>query len=160
MIMSALEHLMRLIHVLGAILWIGSIYFSASAIHQRAPSLFARDEDFEAFVTGLSDKNRYRHLLAFSASLLSGLALVVLGHARYSHPDHAYSWALIAVKGACFVIGALIFSYISWRLWPERIFALPQELEQQRRRGAAARWSLWTSLMLAAAAGVLLAHAT
>lgn len=160
MIMSALELIMRLVHVLGAILWIGSIYFSASAIHQRAPALFARDEDFEAFVTGLSDKNRYRHVLAFSASLLSGLALVALGHARYAHHGHAWSWALIAIKGVLWVIGALIFGYISWRLWPERIFSLPQELKRQRRRGAWARWSLWASLMGAATAGVLLAHTT
>lgn len=159
MIASGAELIAKLVHVLGAMLWIGSIYFSASALHQRAPALFARDEDFEAFITGLSDKNRYRHLLAFNASLLSGVALTYLTWTKHS-PHQLWSWSLIALKIVLFAISALIFGYISWRLWPSRIFALPEELAQLRRRGAWARWSLWGSLMLAAAAGVLLAHTT
>lgn len=159
MIASGVELFAKLVHVLGAILWIGSIYFSASALHQRAPALFARDEDFESFITGLSDKNRYRHLLAFSASLLSGVALTYLAWAKYT-PRQTWAWSLIILKVVLFIISALIFSYISWRLWPSRIFALPEELRQQRRLGAWARWLLWSSLMLAATAGVILAHTT
>ena len=148
----------RLVHVLGAALWLGSIYFSATALHQRAPKLFERDEAFEAFITGLSDGNRRRHLTAFMACLLSGAALVASSGPRAaSQASGAWGlwWALMALKLGLWGAGAALFGVISWRLWPARVFALAQELDGVRRQGTLARWALLGVLGAGACAGVV-----
>jgi hypothetical protein len=137
----------RWVHGIGASLWLGSIFFSAIALHKRAPHLFERDDDFEDFITGLTDGNRRLHLLAYSASLVSGLLLWWMMGARAS------AWVMVA-KLVCWSVAASVFVYISWWLWPHRIFALRQERAWFRRRGDVARGVMFAALGLAAALGL------
>lgn len=151
---EALDLGARLVHGIGAALWIGSIYFSATALHQRAPKLFERPADFERFITALTDGNRARHMLAASSCLISGIILL------FTAPHLSHTQLIsAAIKGLLWSGACVTIGYISWRLWPERIFALEQELPEIKARGARARWAVLMMLILAAALGYAISHA-
>jgi hypothetical protein len=59
---------------------------------------------------------------------------------------------LIAAKVILWLIALAIFCRVSWRLWPARIFAAPEELPAIRRQFRA---SAITMICIAAAAMIL-----
>lgn len=62
-------------------------------------------------------------VLAVMAGLaLTGAALVVLVLAA-GHQDRTW-WLLVAAKIVALLAALAVFSWVSWRLWPRRIFAL------------------------------------
>jgi hypothetical protein len=68
-------------------------------------------------------------VIAFIA--LSGVALVLIAPA--GERSGAW-WALIAVKAGLLGVALGVFAHVSWRLWPARLFAGPDELPAVRAR--------------------------
>jgi hypothetical protein len=76
----------------------------------------------------LAAGNRWRVVALIAALGLSGLALIPLSH----HP--AGWWLLLTFKFVLLVLASAVFWWVSWRGWPQRVFALPEELPAVQRR--------------------------
>lgn len=136
---------LRAVHAFVGAIWLGSVYFSLMVLHRQSPELFESNEEFERYVAGLSDGNRWRILSAVAATGVSGIALVALSAERLHDP----LWAsLMGVKLAALLATLGVFSYISWRLWPARIFALPSELPELQRKGTILRATMFGLISL------------
>lgn len=151
--MTILDAIIRVIHVLVGAGWLGSVYFSLTVLHPQGKALFEKEADFEQFVTGLSDGNRWRVLSAFGTTFVTGMILVALNAHHLTKPV----WlGIVIAKTIIFFCALSVFYYVSWHLWPARLFAIASEYEHFQRRGTIMRT---TSLILVGvdmALGVLL----
>jgi uncharacterized membrane protein len=120
-----------IVHALAGAAWFGSMFYSLTVLQPRAKAYFADDAQFEDFVATLARGARWKVLSAFALVLLSGLALVPL---FVSHLSRTAWLTLIITKVVLFLVALCIFCYASWRLWPSRIFATPEELPVIQRR--------------------------
>ena len=134
--------LLRVLHVLIGAGWLGSVYFSLTVLHPQGREVFEDDARFEEFVTGLSNGNRKRVLSGFAGTFLTGWLLIGL-HIHQPHPT--WWWGMVWAKTCVFFLALGVFWYVSWRLWPARLFAIPEEFEAFRRKGTILRA---TSLVL------------
>lgn len=146
--------LLLIAHVWIGAIWLGAAWFSLVNLHRRGPRLFADDAEAERVIAGLSRGNRWLMLSAAAAlALTGGLAWALTDDPR---PD-AWTAALVA-KVALLAGNVAITAYVSWILWPRRLFALPAELPPIRRRQTALRTLSVLALAASAALGVA-AHA-
>lgn len=107
--------------------WLGSMSYSLVVVQPRATRFLAADDDtLEEFLTVLGAGNR-RPVLAIVAGLFASLAALVVIDA----PD-GWRAALYGVEAALLVAAAAVFARVSWRLWPRRVFALPEERPAHR----------------------------
>jgi enoyl-CoA hydratase len=141
-----------LVHVGVGGLWLGSMGYSLFVVQPRVRRMLPDAQRAEEFYRELGAGNRWPviGLIAFLAA--SGVGLV------FVHDGHSYGWWLtIAAKALLLVAASGLFWWVSWRGWPRRIFALPEELpiEQARFRrvalvmtflvGLARRLACWRS---------------
>jgi hypothetical protein len=109
--------------------WLGSMAYSLLIVQPRAARFFASDDEaHEAFLVTLGAGNRRPVLALLGAIAASGVLAVAL-----SDPGTVVS-ALYAVEGLALIAAATIFARVSWRLWPQRVFALPAERPAHQRR--------------------------
>ena len=115
---------------MGAV-WLGAMAYSLAVVQPRTARFFAaRPRDRERFAVELAAGARRPVLAAVGLLAASGAGLVVA-------EDGARAtgwWTLIALKAAGLCAAAGLFAYVSWRLWPARLFAGPDELEAHWRR--------------------------
>lgn len=116
-------------HVLGGGVWIGAMIFSVFVLHPRAERYFQRATDFEDFIFHVVHGARWKVLGGIAAIAGSGGALAL---ARSGAPS-PYP-LLLAAKAALFLVSLGLFVYVSWVLWPRRVFAREDELAAVRRR--------------------------
>lgn len=137
-------------HVLGGGVWIGAMVFSIFVLHPRAESYFERDVDFETFIFSVVNGARWKVFSGIVAILISGIALCVWpGHEVVRDPI----WlGALGIKIALFVVSAGLFIYVSWRLWPQRTFASPEELPAIKRHF----WRVGVVMVVANAANMSL----
>ncbi len=123
------------LHGLVAAIWLGAMCYSAFVVQPRAKAYFHRPEEFEAFVASVSQGARWKVLLAMGVLGGSG-GLLLLVPAR--SPSPAVLW-LIGAKALLLLAATGVFTYVSWRLWPARVFATPDEIPRFQRafRGVA-----------------------
>lgn len=117
------------VHVVGGGVWIGAMAFSVFILHPRAEKFFQRSTDFEDFIFGVVHGARYKVLAGIAAIVASGAWL----SARYAGAPTPWSW-LIAAKIFLLLISLALFLYVSFALWPLRVFAREDELPAVRRR--------------------------
>ena len=118
-------------HVLAGAAWFGSMFYSLTVLHPRAQRYFETPDEFEHFITTVSDGSRSKVLGAFGFIAITGLALLLLSVPR----TISYLWlTLIGFKIILFFVALVVFWYTSWRLWPARIFATPDEIPTFQRR--------------------------
>ncbi|AYY14697.1 hypothetical protein EF847_20385 [Actinobacteria bacterium YIM 96077] len=124
----ALFALLAIAHLGLLGIWLGSMLYSLLIVQPRASRFLAADDDgLEAFLTTLGAGNR-RPVLAIVAVLgISGLLLAVAGKLATS------SIMLFALEGLALLAALAVFVRVSWRLWPRRVFALPEERPAHRR---------------------------
>lgn len=132
--------------VLGAV-WLGAMAYSLAVVQPRSRRLLGEQRHEELAAT-LAAGARWRVLALIAALALTGLALIGL---RGSGAGWAWT-ALVVVKTALTAAAAGVFAWVSWRLWPQRLFASAEQLPVVHRRFALAATSL---LALAGAAFVL-----
>ena len=82
-----------------------------------------------------------------AALAVSGAGLVAVVDER-----SAWWWTLMGAKVLLLVVASAVFWYVSWRMWPRRVFSLPEEVPG---RQAAFRRVGWLLLGLVGAASVL-----
>lgn len=152
---SILHAVLAVVHALAAAAWFGSMFYSLLVLQPRARVFFETDRQFEEFVATLSQGARWKVLSAFALVLFSGVSLIPVAA---PHPLTKLWLSLIVAKSILFVAALCVFCHASWRLWPARIFASPDEAPAFQRRFR--RIGLWmiTLVGLNLALGVI-AHA-
>ncbi len=104
--------------------WLGSMLYSLLVVQPRAARFFGTDDDArEAFLLTLGAGNRRPVLAIIAAAVTAGVLIPVLRQDGVP----AYGASSIVVAGA-----AAVFIHVSWRLWPRRVFALPEERAAHR----------------------------
>ena len=141
------------VHLLAAAVWLGAMAYSLAVVQPRSQRFIEDERRREAFAVELAAGAR-RPVLGVIALLAgSGAALVALE----AGDDPGSGWWLIV--GAKVAAAAALFWHVSWRLWPRRLFATPEELPALRERFRGVAWALMAlvglEIVLGAAAATL-----
>ena len=122
-------------HVLGGGVWIGAMAFSVFVLHPRAEQFFAGSSTFEDLLFTVVHGARWKVVAGIVGIVASGVALTLAGSDASLGPGVGPMWtAMVAAKVALLVCSLALFFYVSWVLWPRRVFASPAELPGLRRR--------------------------
>jgi hypothetical protein len=146
-----------LIHVGVAAVWLGSMTYSLLVVQPRAERFLADPRRYEEFAATLAAGARWKVLGMMAALALCGGGLVWLAVAGEPRPT-AWWTALIVAKAALLTAALGLFWYVSWRLWPRRLFALPEELPSLKRRFHVVALALTATVTAAFTLGILAAH--
>ncbi|WP_143765390.1 hypothetical protein [Catenulispora acidiphila] len=119
--------ILEAVYLLPAAVWTGSMTYSLALVQPRSAQFFTDDDQLEDFITVLAHGNRWR-VLAMAATLIaSAAAIIALG--PWAGARVVYGIAL-----ALDVAATAVFVHVSWRHWPARVFALPEERPGFRRK--------------------------
>ena len=118
------------VHVLGGGVWIGAMAFSVFVLHPRAERFFSGSSTFEDFIFTVVHGARWKVVAGIVGIVASGVALAVaIG------PNAVAGWSgIVAAKVTLLAVSLALFVYVSWVLWPLRVFASADELPAVRRR--------------------------
>ena len=116
---------LALVHLTVAAAWAGSMAYSLVVVQPKVAAFFGADARQEEFLTVLAQGNRWRVIGLIAVLLVSGIGVVV-------------TTSTAAVVGFAVAVGldavaALAFVEVSWRHWPRRVFALPEEVPGYQR---------------------------
>ena len=118
-------------HLLVAATWFGAMGYSLGVVQPRARRLFADDpHTYELLATTLAAGARWKVVAVLGFLGVSGIGLV---GATDPAARGGWWWAVIGVKAVLLVVASVLFWYVSWRMWPRRLFALPGELPLRQR---------------------------
>ncbi|MBB4911161.1 hypothetical protein [Actinophytocola algeriensis] len=118
--------LVELAYLVLTTLWLGSMVYSLVVVQPRIARFFRDDERREEFLLSLADGNRWPVVALIVGLVLSGGVVALAGSGAVST---GYTVAV-----GLDLVAAGIFVDVSWRHWPARVFALPEELPGFRRR--------------------------
>jgi hypothetical protein len=127
-------------HLLVAAIWFGAMGYSLGVVQPRARAFFAdRPAVYEELATTLAAGARWKvvGVLAVLAATGAGLVLTTDPVARTG-----WWWALVTAKIALLAAASGVFWYVSWRMWPRRIFALPAERDGHQQAFLRVGWTL------------------
>jgi len=119
----------RLLHVLASAAMFGAMFYSITVIQPRARRYFQNPQDLEEFVAFISNGARWKVLSGFGLLGASGLALLIFHHEALNRTGTA----LMIAKIFILLVAVSFFCFVSWRLWPARIFATPEEIPRFQR---------------------------
>ncbi len=143
-----------IVHALASAAWFGSMFYSFFVLHPRAKKFFAtNDEEFEQFIATVAQGARWKVLAAFAVVAISGVLLILMGRPQ---PTPALWIGCVVAKAVCLLIALAVFCYASWRLWPARIFATPNELPALRRSFRQVAITLLLLIATASALGIVM----
>lgn len=106
--------------------WMGAMAYSLGAVQPKVAGFFPDPERREDFLVALAHGNRWR-VVGIAAVLLGTGVVVSVGS------DGVRAAGFAAAVG-CYAVASGIFGYVSWRHWPARVFALPEELPGYQKR--------------------------
>ncbi|RDI34431.1 hypothetical protein [Lentzea flaviverrucosa] len=118
--------IVQLVYLVLTTLWLGSMVYSLVVVQPRVARFFRDDERREEFLVVLANGNRWPVVALVVGLLLSGGGVAIAG-------SGAVSVGFTLAVGLD-LVAAGIFADVSWRHWPARIFALPEEIPGFRRR--------------------------
>jgi hypothetical protein len=160
--MAILTTFLLLAHATVAALWGGSMAYSLLVVQPRLASLVGDDPGdhrLEDAHRQLAQGNRWPVAGLITVLWISGIALVVRRATGADGGDAAVSaawWAAVTVKAVLLAGATGLFWWVSWRGWPRRVFALPDELPALRRRFRGVALTMAGLVGVAFALGVLL----
>jgi hypothetical protein len=143
---------LAVVHLLVAAIWFGAMAYSLGVVQPRARRFFADSpQTYEDLATTLAAGARWKviGMLVVLAATGAGLVAVTVVD---SPTRTGWWWALIAAKAGLLLVASAVFWYVSWRMWPRRVFALPEEQPAHQRAFLRVGWTL---AVLAGAAMVL-----
>lgn len=154
--MSIVTFLLAVAHAATGAVWLGAMAYSVAVVQPRARRLLG-GERFEELATTLAAGARWTVLGMSAVLALTGGGLVA---AAYVGGSPGAGWlGVVAAKTALLLAALAIFGYVSWRLWPARLFALPAELPRIHRTFRRSAYALialtGTNLVLGVAAHTL-----
>lgn len=118
--------IVQLVYLVLTTLWLGSMVYSLVVVQPRVARFFREDEQREEFLVVLASGNRWPVVALVVGLLLSGGGVAIAGSGAVS--------AGFTLAVGLDLVAAGIFVDVSWRHWPARIFALPEEIPAFRRR--------------------------
>ncbi|MFY0408774.1 hypothetical protein [Solicola sp. PLA-1-18] len=127
--------------------WAGAMGYSLLVAQPRAAAFFSDDEEHESFLVALAHGNRWRVVALLAAIAVSGVTWAVADDRL---------WGVQALRGLVLGAAAALFAYVSWRHWPARVFALPQERPAFRTRLRAVAWTMACLVGVLFASGLVL----
>ncbi|MGH3734320.1 MAG: hypothetical protein ACRDT6_01635 [Micromonosporaceae bacterium] len=110
-------------------LWLGAMGYSLTVAQPRITRLFDTSAGVEDAYRELASGQRWRVVGLLVLLAGSGVGLVLA-----AGPRPLGWWLLVAAKTVLFCVAAGLFWWVSWRGWPRRVFALPDELPGLQRR--------------------------
>ena len=120
-------------HVGAAATWLGAMVYSLGVVQPRAQRFLGTAERYESFAVELGGGARWKVLGLCGALAASGAGLAAMEISGASSPSRLWV-ALIVAKAVLLAVAVGLFAYVSWWLWPARIFAAPDELVAVQRR--------------------------
>lgn len=120
-------------HLLLAAVWLGSMTYSLLVVQPKAARFFTDESRLEEFLVALAHGNRWRVVALVGALILSAIAVMIIW------PEAAAGYAVALVL---YTAAAGVFANVSWRHWPARVFALPEELPGFHRRLRRQAWAM------------------
>jgi uncharacterized membrane protein len=106
-------------------LWLGSMVYSLVVVQPKVARFFSDDERREEFLVAMANGNRWPVVALVAGLVVSGGVVAIAGSGAVA--------AGYAVAVGLDLVAAAIFVDVSWRHWPARVFALPEELPGFRR---------------------------
>ncbi len=135
------------IHAGLAAVWLGGMAYSLTVVQPKVARFFAADDDrHEGFAALIAQGNRWKVIGLIAALAGSGAVLWVM--------DDYDDVAAHAVKASLLAVTTAIFWYVSWRHWPRRVFALPDERPALRRQLRTLAWTMTVLIGVAFVIGV------
>jgi len=149
---------LAIVHSVVAATWLGAMLYSLLIVQPRARSFLGSDAAYEPFAVALAAGARWKVLGLTAVLAASGAGLLAIEIADVD--DLSALWvALIAAKAALLIAAVGLFAWVSWQLWPQRLFARAVELPALQRRFRAFALALTAvvgaGLVLGAIAGSL-----
>jgi hypothetical protein len=120
--------LIALVHAGVGAVWFGSMAYSLFVVQPRVGRLLPTDTAEDVY-RELANGNRWRVVALIAVLALSGMGLVLAPDGR-----PALWWALVGAKAVLLIAATALFWWVSWRGWPRRVFALPEEVPAVQRR--------------------------
>jgi hypothetical protein len=127
--MHLLHLLVLVIHAVLSAALLGGMAYSLVTVQPRAKLYFKDVRDFEAFVANLAHGARWKFLTALAVIGITGLADPLLSES--TRP--LFWWICFGIKCVLWTAILSCFVYVSWWLWPRRVFAAPADLPAIRR---------------------------
>lgn len=151
MITAVLEAL----HTAALASWFGCMCYSVMFV-QKHPMRSREPQVWEVFVTEMVHGVRWIVVGTMAVIFPTWLALILI---RLGTLGSDPLWlSLVAAKSVLLVGVVLLFVYVSWHLWPLRIFALPEEYPPLDRKFLNASQGLVAALGGALVVGVVAGH--
>lgn len=150
-----------LLHAGVAALWLGSMAYSLFVVQPRLGRMVGTDPTrVEDAQRELAQGNRWPVTGLITVLWLSGIGLTVLGAGDGSggfagSGGSGWWWAAVGAKAGLLAAATALFWWVSWRGWPRRVFALPDELPALQRRFRAVALAMFALVGTAFAVGVL-----
>jgi Flp pilus assembly protein TadB len=141
------------VHLGAAVAWLGAMAYSLVVVQPRIARAVPDPTRAEEIYRELAAGNRWPVVGMLGGLALTGAGLVWLAGGRSS----AW-WAAIVAKALLWLAAAGLFWWVSWRGWPRRVFALPEELPAQQARFRRVALALTALVGLAFALGVVASH--
>ncbi|HWM03181.1 MAG TPA: hypothetical protein VNP92_12690 [Actinophytocola sp.] len=146
---------MEAVHTAALASWFGCMCYSVMFV-QRHPMRAREPQVWETFVTEMVHGVRWIVLGTVAVIFPTWIALIVV---RLTGQGSDALWvSLVSAKSVLLVAVVLLFVYVSWHLWPLRIFALPEELPKLDKKFLTASQGLVMTLGGALALGVVASH--
>jgi hypothetical protein len=143
------------VHTAALASWFGCMCYSVMFV-QRHPMRAREPGVWEVFVTEMVHGVRWIVMGTMAVIFPSWVALIVI---RLATEGADTLWlSLVAAKSVLLIGVVLLFVYVSYHLWPLRIFALPDELPPIDRQFMNASQGLVLTLGGALAIGVFASH--
>lgn len=147
------------VHVLVGAVWLGAMTYSLGVVQPRARRFFADltpgMRDYEDFATTVAAGARWKVIAMIAVLAASGAGLAFTAGAERRS---ATWWALVGVKIGLLAVASAVFWYVSWRMWPRRVFALASEAAGHQRAFMRVGGALVVLVGAATVAGIVAAH--
>ena len=144
-----------LVHGGLAALWIGAMAYSLRVVQPRLVQFHGGPAAAEDAATYVAAGARWKVVAVLAGLAVSGGGLVLLADGDQS----SAWWSLVAVKGLALLLASAVFWYVSWRMWPQRLFATAAEVPAHRRRFTVAGSALLGLAGVGAVLGVAMRYA-
>jgi len=117
--------LLAIAHLTLAASWFGSMLYSLTVVQPKVALFLPDEQRREELLTTLAQGNRWKVLPLIGALMLTAAGVALTASATVA------TGYLVAL--ALYAAAAAVFVNVSWRHWPARVFALPEELPGFRR---------------------------
>lgn len=120
--------LLTVVHLGLLAVWSGSMAYSLVIVQPRLVRALGHDDDLVEHLLFVMGANNRRPVVAIIVGLFLTLAAIAV-----TRDLGTAGTALVVAEAALLATATAVFANVSWRLWPARVFALPEERPGHRR---------------------------